>query len=75
MEVTVKKEFRDKYNGNLYKAGEKVDFTQKRIKEINSVDKSLIEVNKTPKEEEKGKQKRGRNPPCFEKEKKKRCSN
>lgn len=55
MEVTVKKEFRDKYNGNLYKAGEKVDFTQKRIKEINSVDKSLIEVNKTPKEEEKGK--------------------
>lgn len=55
MEVIVKKEFRDKYNGTLYKVGEKVDFTQKRIKEINSVDKSLIEVNKTPAEEGKGK--------------------
>lgn len=55
MEVTVKKEFRDKYNGILYKVGEKVDFTQKRIKEINSVDKSLIGVNKTPKEEAEGK--------------------
>ena len=55
MEVTVRKEFRDKYNGTLYKVGEKVDFTQKRIKEINSVDKSLIEVNKTPMDEEKGK--------------------
>ena len=55
MEVTVKKEFRDKDNGTLYKVGEKVDFTQKRIKEINSVDKSLIEVNKTPAEEVKGK--------------------
>lgn len=55
MEVAVRKEFRDKYNGTLYKVGEKVDFTQKRIKEINSVDKSLIEVNKTPAEEVKGK--------------------
>ena len=55
MEVTIKKEFRDKYNGTIYKVGEKVDFTQKRIKEINSVDKSLIEVNKTPAEEVKGK--------------------
>lgn len=55
MEVIVKKEFWDKYNGTLYKVGEKVDFTQKRIKEINSVDKSLIEVNKTPAEEVKGK--------------------
>ena len=62
MEVTVKKEFRDKYNGTLYKVGEKVDFTQKRIKEINSVDKSLIEVN--TKEEEKGKQK-GEQSPLF----------
>lgn len=55
MEVTVRKEFRDKYNGTLYKVDEKVDFTQKRIEEINSVDKSLIEVNKTPAEEVKGK--------------------
>lgn len=49
MEVTVKKEFRDKYNGTLYKVGEKVDFTQERIKEINSVDKGLIEVVKKSK--------------------------
>lgn len=49
MEVTIKKEFKDIHNGTLYNVGEKVDFTQERIKEINSVDKGLIEVVKKSK--------------------------
>ena len=49
MWVTVVKKFADKYTGQIYKPGDKLNLKKDRIKEILSVDK-FIEESKNDKE-------------------------
>lgn len=43
MKVKVKIEFRDKYTGNLHMAGEELEISEERCKEIKSVKEGLVE--------------------------------
>lgn len=49
MWVTVVKKFADKYTGQIYKPGDKLNLKKDRIKEILSVDK-FVEESKNEKE-------------------------
>ncbi len=49
MWVTVVKKFADKYTGQIYKPGDKLNLKKDRIKEILSVDK-FVEESKNDKE-------------------------
>jgi len=49
MWVTVIKKFADKYTGQIYKPGDKLNLKKDRIKEILSVDK-FVEESKNDKE-------------------------
>ena len=42
MKLKIEKEFRDKYTGQLYKAGEEVVFKDERAEELLSDDRKLV---------------------------------
>lgn len=44
MKVEIQYKFTDKHTGQLYRTGDVVDMTQKRIDEINAVNEKLIKV-------------------------------
>ncbi len=44
MEVRVLEKFRDKHTGEIYKVGDVLKVTKKRLAEIESVSKDLVEV-------------------------------
>ncbi len=48
MKVKVLKDFKDKYTGNLHKAGTTIDVTKERFAEILTVDKLVEEVVEEP---------------------------
>ena len=51
MKLKIEKEFKDKYTGQLYKAGEEVIFNDERAKELLSDDRNLVtKVKEAPKE-------------------------
>lgn len=53
MKLKIEKEFKDKYTGKKYKAGDTVEFKEERAKELLSDDRALVsEVKEEPKEVE-----------------------
>lgn len=44
MKVTIRKDFIDKYTGELHRIGEVIDVTDERLAEIKKVDAEFVEV-------------------------------
>ncbi len=44
MKVTIRKDFIDKYTGELHRIGEVIDVTEERLAEIRKVDAGFVEV-------------------------------
>lgn len=52
MKLKIEKEFKDKYTGKKYKAGDAIEFKEERAKELLSDDRALVsEVKEEVKEE------------------------
>lgn len=59
MKLKIEKEFKDKYTGKKYKAGDTVDFKEERANELLSDDRGLVsEVKETSEQVEEEKPKK-----------------